>query len=247
MKCYAYCVVESMPNRDLSSVARGLNNRELQTVSIGQLTAVISDFDGDSVPITRANVLGHERAIRSLHDETQTPIPFRFGTLTSRDQLQNFLRSRERALREKLQVVRACVEMSVKIIWQPGPRLEHHTGYSSSGSHLAPGVGAAFLTAKREEILGTQKENEDAREIGVWLSARIAPVVRQQQVSLRPHEKLVLSAAHLVEYAVLQEYRQVLTELRADRPQLHFLASGPWPPYTFANIDLEFKSQFGVS
>jgi len=32
-----------------------------------------------------------------------------------------------------------------------------------------------------------------------------------------------------------------------ERPELHFLTSGPWPPYTFANIDLEFETQFGVS
>ena len=38
-----------------------------------------------------------------------------------------------------------------------------------------------------------------------------------------------------------------LGEARKTRPELHFLVSGPWPPYTFSNIELEFKSQFGVS
>jgi hypothetical protein len=34
---------------------------------------------------------------------------------------------------------------------------------------------------------------------------------------------------------------------RGERAELRFLTSGPWPPYSFANIDLEFKTQFGVS
>jgi hypothetical protein len=36
-------------------------------------------------------------------------------------------------------------------------------------------------------------------------------------------------------------------EIRNNRPDLSIRLSGPWPPYSFANIELEFKSQFGVS
>jgi hypothetical protein len=43
------------------------------------------------------------------------------------------------------------------------------------------------------------------------------------------------------------DFRSELEGLRDERPELHFLVSGPWPPYTFANIDLEFETQFGVS
>jgi hypothetical protein len=38
-----------------------------------------------------------------------------------------------------------------------------------------------------------------------------------------------------------------MASIRENRPELHFLFSGPWPPYSFANIELEFKSQIGVS
>ena len=64
---------------------------------------------------------------------------------------------------------------------------------------------------------------------------------------MRPGGKLVLSAAHLVERSKIGLYREKVAKLREERPELHFLMSGPWPPYTFANIELEFKSQFGVS
>jgi hypothetical protein len=58
---------------------------------------------------------------------------------------------------------------------------------------------------------------------------------------------MVLAAAHLVERGRLPAYRKGLGAARTERPDLHFLISGPWPPYSFANIDLEFNSQFGVS
>jgi gas vesicle protein GvpL/GvpF len=53
--------------------------------------------------------------------------------------------------------------------------------------------------------------------------------------------------SHLVERDAVDEYRRLVDRARAERPELHFLLSGPWAPYSFANIDLEFKTQFGVS
>jgi gas vesicle protein GvpL/GvpF len=50
-----------------------------------------------------------------------------------------------------------------------------------------------------------------------------------------------------VERDFVDEYRARLKVARAERPDLHFLVSGPWAPYSFANIDLEFTTRFGVS
>jgi hypothetical protein len=50
-----------------------------------------------------------------------------------------------------------------------------------------------------------------------------------------------------VERGAVEAYRLRLKEARSERPELKFLVSGPWPPYSFANIDLEFRNQFGVS
>jgi hypothetical protein len=66
-------------------------------------------------------------------------------------------------------------------------------------------------------------------------------------VSLCPTEKLIVAAAHLVDRKKVTKYRERLAEARKTRPELHFLVSGPWPPYTFSNIELEVKTRFGVS
>ena len=66
-------------------------------------------------------------------------------------------------------------------------------------------------------------------------------------MSLAPTEKLIIAAAHLVDRDAIAKYRDQLAEARKLREELHFLVSGPWPPYSFSNIDLEFKTRFGVS
>ncbi len=70
-----------------------------------------------SVPVTRENALSHAAVVRSVLDRT-TPLPFRFGTIVTEQQLRSYISSRKPALETKLALVRGCVEMSVKIIWE---------------------------------------------------------------------------------------------------------------------------------
>jgi hypothetical protein len=181
--------------------------------------------------------------IRSVLDVT-TPLPFRFGTLVNESQLLSYLESRRSALLKKLVALQGCVEMSVKVIWST-PSAE--AAKTSPSANEWQGSGTAFLTAKRAEILGDEVLARRASDLSTWLNAQLNSQVRDEQVSLRPRERMVLAAAHLVERERLPAYRNGLKAARTERPELHFLVSGPWPPYSFANIDLEFKSQFGVS
>jgi hypothetical protein len=112
---------------------------------------------------------------------------------------------------------------------------------STDTSGLNPGT--RFLKQKQQEIRGT----EEAKQIAAWLHEQVSPLIREEQLSLCPTEKLIVSAAHLVCRERVAEYRGILANARKTRPELHFLVSGPWPPYTFCNIELEFKSGFGVS
>jgi hypothetical protein len=109
------------------------------------------------------------------------------------------------------------------------------------------GAGTAFLMFKRQELRGNDRVEQEARELEAWLGAGLRDTVRQVQITIEPKQRLVLSASYLVERARLTDYRRELGRLQAERTNLHFLSSGPWPPYTFANIDLEFGARFGVS
>jgi hypothetical protein len=172
-----------------------------------------------------------------------TPLPFRFGTLVTREQILSFLQAREKALKLKLDEVRDCVEMSVKVIWTPATPdsggLEPETGNSSPG--------AAFLLAKRRQILGDEALVAAAAQLNSWLKDRMSHFVRLEEVTVRPSQKLVLAASHLVERPQLANYQNAVKRAVEERRDLHFLSSGPWAPYSFVNIDLEFKTHFGVS
>ena len=243
MRLYLYCLIDddaSVENVVFSAENEGITGSQVTLFCVGDFNLLVSDFAGTSVPVTRENVLKHAAVVSSLLAET-TPLPFRFGTLATEAVLESFLTARSDALRSKLELVRGCVEMSVKIIWdrewaeEPAPGAEP----------MKPGT--AFLKEKKRELLGSETRATEAKRIARWLTERLGHAVRVETFKTIATDKLLLTAAHLVERSSVEEYRSRLKSARLERPELHFLASGPWPPYSFANIDLEFKTQFGVS
>ena len=238
MKLYVYCLVEGIDA--LSGAVRGISGAPVRLEKIEDLGVLVSDFNDDAVPVTHENAMDHASVVRSVLDRT-TPLPFRFGTLVTEQQLRSYVTARKPALETNLSLVRGCVEMSVKIIWEVSTDKEEGTPQAEHG------VGAAFLAAKRREILGSELRTAQAKEISSWLHKNVSDFTRGEKVSMQPSERLFLTASHLVARPDLKQYREKTAQVREERPGLHFLLSGPWPPYSFANIELEFKTQFGVS
>ena len=238
MKLYAYCLADGIDMVEQPTL--GISGASVWVWKTGNLSILVSDIDADSVPVTRDNALAHAAVVRSILSRT-TPLPFRFGTIVTDEQLRSYVLAHRPALGTKLAALRGCIEMSVKIIWA-----SVQTDEATSSPNPAQGPGATFLAEKRREIRGDETHAAQATEISTWLHEQVKDLIRHEQVTLRPTEKLVLAAAHLIERTKIPQYREKLIEVRQKRPELHFLLSGPWPPYSFANIELEFKTRFGV-
>jgi hypothetical protein len=240
MKLYVYCLTEGLDALDHSPP--GISGSKVSLLKIEELGILVSDAEIDVVPVTRENALAHAAVVRSVLDRT-TPLPFRFGTLIAEQQLCRYIGSRKPALKTKLDHVRGCVEMNVKII-QPAVEANED---KQAQLESETGPGTAFLAEKRREIVGDERKADFAASLSTAVRAILDGLVRDEELVLRPSEKLVLAAAHLVERPCVTAYREKMAEAVKQRPELHFLVSGPWPPYSFANIELEFPTQFGVT
>lgn len=232
MKLYVYCLAEQI---DTLAVSSGISGAKVEVKDVEGFSVLVSELANDAVPVTRENALTHDSVVRSVLGQT-TPLPFRFGTLTSEKELASYLQAHRQTIKARLALVRGCIEMSVKIISNTD-----QTDRKAEMRDLGP--GAAFLEQKRREILGS----DQAKDVAEWLQKELAGTVREAQVTLCPTEKLIVAAAHLVEREQLAIYRGHVGNARKMRPELYFLVSGPWPPYSFSNIGLEFKTRFGVS
>jgi Gas vesicle synthesis protein GvpL/GvpF len=242
MNFYAYCLSDEVTGGMIEGVA-GIGG-EPRLVQYGEVAAVVSLFEGESAPVTRENVFAHERVIGHVLAHT-TPLPFRFGTVTSAARLESFVNSQRGSLQAQLARVRGCVEMSVKVIWNAGAAHREAMGHGAAGPGAAPveegsagkGSGTAFLMAKRREILGDETLKAQAESVAAWLESLLGETVREMDVNVRPAGALIVAAAHMVERDRLEEYQERLRAARMERADLHFLTSGPWPPYSFSQTN----------
>ena len=240
MPFYAYCLSDEVTDRMIESMAGVAGAGAPRLIQYGGIAAVVSQLEAERVGLTRENVFAHERVVGRVLAHT-TPLPFRFGTVVSASQLEGYMNSQREFLQAQLARVRGSVEMSVKLVWNlEAVRREAAAsdalkgGATEDESGAEPlGLGAAFMVAKRREILGDEALRSEASEIASWLSERLGDAVREMEVRVRPMEALVVAAAHMVLRERIEEYQERLRAARLERPDLHFLTSGPWPPYSF--------------
>jgi hypothetical protein len=233
---YVYCLSDEVTAGAVENEV-GVAGASLRLVEHAGISAVVSEYDDEEkIAVTRENVLAHERVVRRVLVET-TPLPFRFGTIVSEARLASYLDSQQAKLKEQLARVRGAVEMSVKIIWRPEAVGSEAAGGRDVGTAAGEaGSGTRFLLEKRRELLGEGALKERAEEVEAWLGRAVEGLVRESSVSLRPSENLILAASHLVERSRLADYRRALSRAKTERPELHFLTSGAWPPYSFTSV-----------
>jgi len=241
MKLYMYCLAEGVDR--LHKTPRGVSGAEVRLMKFDDLSVLVSASSGDVFPVTRKNAFAHNAVVRSVCKQT-TPLPFRFGTLVTEEQLRSYVKTHRQALKAQLAHVHGCAEMNVRMIRTRGdapPEPE-----PERPKQLGPGT--KFLLQKCREIHGEDWRAAQTAELSSWLSEKVGKLIRDEKINLVPAEKVVLAKAdHLVERVNIPEYREKMAWAIEERPELRFMVSGPWPPYSFANIELEFSRQFGVS
>ncbi|MBV9957262.1 MAG: GvpL/GvpF family gas vesicle protein [Acidobacteria bacterium] len=226
---YLYCLSDEATARVLDGAA-GIGGVAPHLFDCAGICAVVSEFASATVAVTRENVLAHERVLSRVLAAT-TPLPFRFGTVAGEERLENFVSTHRASLLSALARVRGAVEMSVKIIWDEEPERA-----APDSEAQEAGAGTRFLLTKRRELLGAERLQERAENLSAWLAHMLEENVKDSLVEVRPAASLVVSASHLVAREAVESYRARLEAARRERPDLRFLTSGPWPPYSFSNL-----------
>jgi hypothetical protein len=244
MKFYVYCLSNELDAASIEGLT-GVGDAGVRLLAVGGaasaagVVAVLSEFEGEHVPVTRENLLAHNRVNAHVLARV-TPLPFRFGTLADEARLASYVAANGTALAEAFARVRGCVEMGVKVRLDGGAKAgakesEVNADEVKVGDAAAAGVGrgTAFLLAKRREILGEEASKARAEEAAARLAGCVASLARESDVRVSPEGPIVLRAAHLVARDDVEEYRARVRQLGAGFAGMHLLTSGPWPPYSF--------------
>jgi len=150
-------------------------------------------------------------------------LPVRFGESAADEAaMAAKIVPRERELAVALELVRGCVQMTLRVFGEPDPAPE--TAPATAG-----GPGTRYLEARRQE----QERLHSLPEIGP-LSTALRPWVRAERIERRAAGPLLGTAYHLVARDETAAYLAAVDEARGRIGGRRIKATGPWPPYAFA-------------
>jgi hypothetical protein len=225
----------------------GVGGASVETIDEGSLAAVVSPLDVRRIRPQRANLAAHHRILHDLAEERPV-LPVVFGTISgSAETLRRILRQNQQALVCSLQRLRGRLEMGLKVYWDLPNVFEYFV------------ASCQELEAMRDRLFraGRHPTVEEKIELGERFAAllgqarqrhtrRVTEALAGCCVELRAidagEERMIMKLACLVEKERRSQWEEdVLQAARLFDDHYRFDYSGPWPPYNFADVDLEIS------
>jgi len=195
----------------------GLDDAPVEARSVAGTTVAMTEH-ADVVPaLDRDAVLRHARVVEQLAEGDAAVLPVRLGVAFADElALQRALREQAGDLEARLELVRGCVELGLRVLAPDGER--------ERGAFAG---GAEYMHARLRE--------ESRRErLAGELHECVAHVARDSVQRASRSGSVLLDAAYLVPGGAVATFREEVERLEQSHPELAVLCTGPWPAYSFA-------------
>ena len=250
---WVYAICRQADETALRGVA-GVGGGEVTVLSGAGLTAVTEDvslaeFGEQALRASLEDMAWLDATARAHHGvidavaRSEPVVPMRLATVYSgQSAVREMLAARSAEILDVLGKVTARSEWGVKAFAVAGST----AGAAAGESHLAgqaAGSGAAYLRRRRDELTAQQQ----GRRAAVAAAERIHDGLSRLAVASRLHapqspqltgtpEVMVLNAAYLLEERNGDALRQAVAGLAEKTPAVRLELTGPWPPYSFAEM-----------
>jgi hypothetical protein len=205
----------------------------VSTVPWRDLAAATSPLELGALRATVEDVVRHEAIVEALR-RLGPALPVRFATVLADAQaLAHALAVRYDVLVADLARLGDKVELGLTVLWDPPSTQGEEPATGSEAVREAHGPGARYLQARlaahRREAAARDRARALARELDRELSVHAL----ERRCTILPTARLAVRAAYLLDPGRVPAFQDTFAEIRRVHPDLRFLLSGPWPPYSF--------------
>jgi hypothetical protein len=241
---YAIC---ERPDAPPPAGTAGLEGAPLEGIHEGELLAVLSRHDDLGQMSSLDALWAHERVVEQLMTD-RAVLPMRFGSkLAGEAALRRALAMHHDELLGALDRVRGRVELAVRAMREAGtpggrvptPAAMRALAAAREGAAGSSHSGRDYLRAKLE-----LREREEAAGAALHGPLAALSVASKRGRDLAPGE--LLHAAYLVERPAVADFRTTATLLARKHPDVDLLCTGPWPPYSFVEVDVSSELGAGI-
>ena len=229
--CYVYAILgcETL----LPPGLRGFDDAVVSVVRWRALAAATSPLERGALRPTAENLWRHEAIVEALRQQGPA-LPVRFGTvLADASAVADALAGRYDVLAADLARLGDKVEFGLSVLWDPPITSREEQSPSSGAAVAAHGPGARYLQTRLAAHRREAAMRERARALAQELDGELSVHALERRCTLLPTPRLVVRAAYLLEPGRVPAFQDTFAQLRRAHPDLRFLLSGPWPPYSF--------------
>lgn len=239
------------PSDDLDGLAiTGMRGQPVCLRDVGDLVAIATVLDLDAAPAadlgTALNDLPTLEPIARAHHAVITVVarmgatlPARLATVFSdHDSLDTLLAERRYQLHAALDHVAGRTEWGIKVY----PRATAADAADSADDGSATGAGARYLQRRRAELDAGRRaaaRTAATAQTIYRVLARHSQQAQQNLVGRVPQAEVpVLNGAFLVDDRDVGVFLGAVDGLRHSNPEVRVDITGPWPAYSFAELNL---------
>jgi hypothetical protein len=190
-------------------------------------------------------VLRHEAVVEALGQAGPT-LPVRFGTVLA-DPLAvvQAIAGKYSVLLADLTRLGDKIELGLTLLWDTPPGQDEAPARQETLARRqafwaaelpasnTSGSGTRYLEARRTQYRREAAQQNKARALIADLDEAFRPYALEQRYRVLASPRLAVRAAYLVQPGHIQEFQQAIGNICGNQPDLRWLLSGPWPPYTF--------------
>lgn len=243
---YVYCIAADPPS--LEGWPRGFGGRVVEGVAVGRVAALVSDVGGGEVVADFQSAAIHGEVVQAALERSSSVLPCRFGTvLPDGEALRALLHGEYDRLVAGLERLRGRLEVGVRVMIPGAPEVAAQCSEAGEPGDGA-GEGAGYLRARQRWYAGVRAMRERARTVRRELDEATTSLWAEARAEERhTAEGLLLSLVYLVEREKLPAFEGAIREYQVRRPALRLLSTGPWPPYSFADVEVAVSPARGTS
>lgn len=195
----------------------GLDGAPLRLAQASEVAGIYSAHERIEPQPEPGTLWRHEQVVEAAM-RTAPTLPVRFGTTFADDHALVAVLEREgERIHDQLRRMLGCVELAVRVGLAEGPA-------------PAPRDGRGYVEAK---LARRRRQQAVARETLAPLR-ELAVLARAQESRSADDE---LCASYLVRSHAVEEFAEQVRLLADQNPELWVSCTGPWPPYSFAELE----------
>jgi len=247
---YLYCLISAEDAKQQTfplepvTAPNGKGGTRIYTITAGEVAAIVSDSPLVRYPISKPNLLAHERVMEYVMHQV-TALPVKYGTVASSEQelVETFLIPKQAELLALLSKFKNRSEVSVKALWN------REQIFAAAANHpdvveVRRKMGDRLQNLNQQDKINlgqaVERALEKMREADAEIIlARLTPLASEVKLNAITLDMLVVNAAFLVDDSQAEEFDRVVDELDDElNARLRLKYAGPLPPYNFMQLNL---------